>query len=261
MTPTSSTFATRVGARRVHDTHTSSRRTHRRRGVPSVVSTRATTTTTNQHDNDNDVSVDYDDRRLATLRAILRLDDHGLAQLSTSVEGRTVVRDVPVRALASRVRSLKDALPEACSRHVFELVVERPGLLLTADDDGSDARAVVSACADALGGVDVFVRLCDECAPAFAHLLTRLGRDGVEYREMERCLREWADGSEGWHRVFVQRVASEWGYLRMMRRMDTKTLAGNGVVYVNQRTGESIRFRQSRSMDERAKDSQYRGMC
>lgn len=200
-----------------------------------------------------------DNRRLATLRAILRLDDHGLAQLSTSVEGRTVVNgDVPVRALASRVRSLKDALPEACSRHVFELVVERPELLLTMDDD---MRAVVARCADALGGVDVFVRLCDECAPAFAHLLTRLGREGGDYEAMERCLREWADGSEGWHRVFVQRVASEWGYLRMLRRMDTKTLAGNGVVYVNQRTGESIRFRQSRSMDARATGSQYRGMC
>lgn len=237
----STSFASpRVGERCVHDTRMNPRRTHRRR---PVVPTRA---------------VAYDDRRLATLRAILRLDDHGLAQLSTSVEGRTVIHgDVPVRALASRVRALKDALPEACSRHVFELVVERPELLL--DDD--DIRAVVARCADALGGVDVFVALCDECAPAFAHVLTRLGREGGEYEAMERCLREWADGSEGWHRVFVQRVASEWGYLRMLRRMDTKTLAGNGVVYVNQRTGESIRFRQSRSMDARAKDSRYRGMC
>jgi len=173
---------------------------------------------------------------LATLRAILRLDDHAMTQLSTSVEGRTVVHEIPVSALASRVRSLKDALPEECHASVFELIVERPGLLLTVGDD-------------------------DDGSPAFAHLLTRLGCDGAEYGAMERCLREWADGSEGWHRVFVQRVASEWGYLRMLRRMDTKTLAGNGVVYVNQRTGESIRFRQSRSMDAQAKDSQYRGMC
>lgn len=256
----STSFAsTRVGARCVHDTRMNPRRTRRRR---PVVSTRATTTTNHHHQpryEDHADVVAYDDRRLATLRAILRLDDHGLAQLSTSVEGRTVVNgDVPVRALASRVRALKDALPEACSRHVFELVVERPELLLTMDDD---IRAVVARCADALGGVDVFVALCDECAPAFAHVLTRLGREGGEYEAMERCLREWADGSEGWHRVFVQRVASEWGYLRMLRRMDTKTLAGNGVVYVNQRTGESIRFRQSRSMDARAKDSRYRGMC
>ena len=254
MSTSTSSLAMRVGARHARGIH-AARRIHRRRTAP-FVSTRPALKCA-------DDVVDHDDRRLATLRAILRLDDHAMTQLSTSVEGRTVVHEIPVSALASRVRWLKDALPEECHASVFELIVERPGLLLTVgdDDDGSHMRALVSRCADALGGTDAFVRLCDECAPAFAHLLTRLGCDGAEYGAMERCLREWADGSEGWHRVFVQRVASEWGYLRMLRRMDTKTLAGNGVVYVNQRTGESIWFRQSRSMDAQAKDSQYRGMC
>ena len=39
--------------------------------------------------------------------------------------------DVPLGALAERVRALSAALPRACARHAFELVVERPGLLTT----------------------------------------------------------------------------------------------------------------------------------
>ena len=103
----------------------------------------------------------------------------------------------------------------------------------------------------ALGGGDALERLCEECAPAFAHVLWRLGCLETTFDEMERPLKEWVRGEEGWHRVFVQRIASEWGYLRMMKRMNTSIYAGEGVVYRNAKTGESIAFQRSQSIVDR----------
>jgi len=190
--------------------------------------------------------------RDALVRALLVLDDRSHDQLGVTVEGRLLRDDVPACDVAARLRALCSALPRSCSRHVFELVVERPGLL-TLDADAC-GRAV-TRCADALGGADALEKLCEECAPAFAHVLWRLGCLETTFDEMERPLKEWVRGEEGWHRVFVQRIASEWGYLRMMKRMNTSTYAGQGVVYRNAKTGESIAFQQSQSIVDRHRAS------
>lgn len=156
--------------------------------------------------------------------------------------------EVRASDVAARLRALSSALPRSCSPRVFEIVVERPGLL-TLDADAC-GRAV-ERCGDALGGADALERLCEDCAPAFAHVLWRLGCLETTFDEMERPLKEWVRGEEGWHRVFVQRIASEWGYLRMMKRMNTSIYAGEGVVYRNAKTGESIAFQRSQSIVDR----------
>jgi len=187
--------------------------------------------------------------RVASLRAILGLDDRALRQLDRTVEGRAVRDDVPLGALAERVRALSAALPRACARHAFELVVERPGLLTT---DASATRAAIERAANALGGAEQLERLCAECAPAFAHVLWRVGAREGTLAECERPLRAWAAGEDGWHRVFTQRIASEWGYLLMLERMETSVMAGKGVVYRNAKTGESVAFRKSVDFGARA---------
>lgn len=63
--------------------------------------------------------------RVASLRAILGLDDRALQQLDHTVEGRAVRDDVPLSVLTERVYALSSALPRACARHAFELAVER----------------------------------------------------------------------------------------------------------------------------------------
>jgi len=186
--------------------------------------------------------------RDAVVRALLVLDDRAHEQLGVTVEGRRVRDEVRASDVAARLRALCAALPRSCSPHVFEVVVERPGLL-TLDADAC-GRAV-ERCGDALGGADALERLCEDCAPAFAHVLWRLGCLETTFDEMERPLKEWVRGEEGWHRVFVQRIASEWGYLRMMKRMNTSIYAGEGVVYRNAKTGESIAFQRSQSIVDR----------
>ena len=181
------------------------------------------------------------------MRIILQLDDRAHAQLGASVEGRRARDEVPIDELARRVRALSAALPRSCSRHAFELVVERPGLVC----EGGDAqRDAVARCVERLGGPEELERLCLECAPAFAHVLWRLGCSDVETSECERALREWMRGEESWHRVFTSRIASEWGYLKMMSRAETTTMAGKGVVYRNAKTGESVTFRQNEHFSE-----------
>lgn len=182
------------------------------------------------------------------MRALLVLDDRAHEQLGVTVEGRRVRDEVRASDVAARLRALSSALPRSCSPRVFEIVVERPGLL-TLDADAC-GRAV-ERCGDALGGADALERLCEDCAPAFAHVLWRLGCLETTFDEMERPLKEWVRGEEGWHRVFVQRIASEWGYLRMMKRMNTSIYAGEGVVYRNAKTGESIAFQRSQSIVDR----------
>ena len=132
--------------------------------------------------------------RVASLRAILGLDDRALRQLDRTVEGRAVRDDVPLGALAERVRALSAALPRACARHAFELVVERPGLLTT---DASATRAAIERAANALGGAEQLERLCAECAPAFAHVLWRVGAREGTLAECERPLRDVGGGRGG----------------------------------------------------------------
>ena len=185
--------------------------------------------------------------RDASVRVILQLDDFAHAQLGASPEGRRARDEVPIDELARRVRALSAALPRSCSKHAFELVVERPGLVC---EDGDAQRDAVARCADRLGGTAELERLCLECAPAFAHVLWRLGCHDAEASECERALREWMRGEESWHRVFTSRIASEWGYLRMMSRVETTTVTGKGVVYRNVKTGESVAFRQNERFTE-----------
>lgn len=180
-----------------------------------------------------------DARRRAALGAILRLDDErAFAQLTTSIEGRRVLVDTSLVTLANNLRALSAALPRECQPWVFELVVEAPSSLQR-DDVKTDVQRVI----DALGGEARFIELCIECPCAFAHLFTRLREEGAELEDCERALKEWARGEEGWHRVFVSRVASEWGYLQTLRRSETKTVRAGGEVYRNVKTGEAIEFR------------------
>lgn len=218
----------------------------------SNVAFRSKTTKTFAGSDDDNGAPAATSPRDALVRALLTLDDSSHDQLGVTVEGRQLRDDVPASDVAMRLRALCSALPRSCSRHVFELVVERPGLL-TLDSDAC-GRAV-TRCADALGGADALEKLCEECAPAFAHVLWRVGCLETTFDEMERPLKEWVRGEEGWHRVFVQRIASEWGYLRMMKRMNTSTYAGQGVVYRNAKTGESIAFQQSQSIVDRHRAS------
>ena len=187
--------------------------------------------------------------RVASLRAILGLDDRALQQLDHTVEGRAVRDDVPLSVLTERVYALSSALLRACARHAFELAVERPGLLTL---DTSATRAAIERAANALGGAEQLERLCAECAPAFAHVLWRVGAREGTLADCERPLRDWAAGEVGWHRVFTQRIASEWGYLLMLGRMETSVMAGKGVVYRNVKTGESVAFRKSADFGARA---------
>ena len=192
-----------------------------------------------------------DARRRAALGAILRLDDErAFAQLTTSIEGRTVLADTSLVTLANNVRALSAALPRECQPWVFELVVEAPSSLHR-DDVALDVQRVVAA----LGGETRFIELCTECPCAFAHLFTRLREEGAALEDCERALKEWARGEEGWHRVFVRRVASEWGYLQTLRRTETKTVRAGGEVYRNVKTGEAIEFRRA-SFDARRADGE-----
>ena len=174
------------------------------------------------------------------LRAILRLDDAAREQLETSVEGRRVIADIPLDVLAARVRVFSRSLPPACAGFVFDIITERPGLLC----DDEFASTSVATAASVLGGDEKLGELCEECAPACAHVIWEIGCLGKSREELARSLREWVGREEGWHRVFASRVASQWGYLRTMRRTETTTMTGKGEVYRNVRTGESVTFRE-----------------
>ena len=174
------------------------------------------------------------------LRAILRLDDAAREQLETSVEGRRVIADIPLDVLAARVRVFSRSLPPACAGFAFDIITERPGLMC----DDEFARTSVATAASIVGGDEKLGELCEECAPACAHVIWEIGCLGKSREGLARSLREWIGREEGWHRVFVSRVASQWGYLRTMQRTETTTMAGKGEVYRNVRTGESVTFRE-----------------
>ena len=181
------------------------------------------------------------------MRVILQLDDGALRQLAQSVEGRRVRDEIALDDLARRVRALRDALPRSCAARVFELVIERPGLVC---DGGAAQGRGVARCVEKLGGTAEMERLCAECAPGFAHVLWRLGFLDTAFDECERALREWIRGEEGWHRVFTNRIASEYVYLAMMSRVETKSMGGNGVVFRNVKTGESVAFRRNERLTD-----------
>jgi len=181
-----------------------------------------------------------DARRVAGVSAILALDARALAQLATTIDGRVVLEDMALDALARNVREFADALPERCQPWVFDMCVETPGLLHRAR---AGPKADVARVRDALGGDDALERLCCDCPAAFAHLFQALS-EGSDVEHCARALREWARGEATWHRVFAARAASEWSYVRTLQlRERTSTANARGVVYRNVKTGEAIGFR------------------